>query len=348
MSSIKKVLVTGGAGYVGAVAPRMDLQLRRKVLFEMLRIRLVEETIAARYAEQEMRCPVHLSVGQEAVAAGVCAALAPQDYVMSTHRAHAHYLAKGGSLKAMMAEIYGKATGCCGGRGGSMHLIDLGVNMLGSTPIVGSSLPVAVGTALGSQMNGEDRVTAVFFGDGTTEEGVFSESLNFAVLKKLPVVFICENNYFSVYSPLSVRQPPERSRVEIARAHGMRGALGDGNDVEEVYRMTSEAAERARRGEGPTYLEFDTYRWREHCGPNYDNDLGYRTETEYLEWRERCPIESYKSLLMQEGELTEAGADDLEASIHKEIDEAFNYAKASPFPDDDQLFVGLYAGGVSQ
>ncbi len=168
---------------------------------------MVEEKIAKLYPEQEMRCPVHLCIGQEAICVGVCANLGPEDYVLSNHRSHGHYLAKGGDLKAMMAEIYGKVTGCCQGKGGSMHLVDLPSRFLGAVLIVGSTIPIAVGAALGTVMEGEQRVTVVFLGEGATEEGVFHESLNFAALKKLPVIFVCENNYFSVYPHLSVRQP---------------------------------------------------------------------------------------------------------------------------------------------
>jgi len=309
----------------------------------MLRIRMIEEGIVERYPEQQMRCPVHLSIGQEAVAAGVCAAMEGRDYVMSTHRAHAHYLAKGGDIKAMLAELYGKAAGCSSGKGGSMHLIDLDVNMLGSTPVVGGSIPVAVGTAFGSLLQGEDRVTVVFFGDAATEEGVFCESLNFAALKQLPLVFICENNLYSVYSPLSVRQPASRDRLALARAHGMAAASGDGNDVEQVFQLAREAVARARRGEGPTYLEFETYRWREHCGPNYDNDIGYRTEAEFAAWEKRCPIERQRTRVREEEGLSEADVSRMTTEIRREIDSAFAFAKASPLPGPAELLEGIYA-----
>jgi pyruvate dehydrogenase E1 component alpha subunit len=321
----------------------MDAKLRRKLFFQMLRIRMVEESIAERYSEQEMRCPVHLSIGQEAVAVGVCSALEPDDYLMSTHRAHAHYLAKGGDLKRMLAEIYGKAAGCSSGKGGSMHLVDLSVNMLGSTPIVGSSLPVAVGTAFGSWLEGRKRVTAVFFGEGATEEGVFFESLNFAALKRLPVVFVCENNQYSVYSPMSVRQSPARDRILLAKAHGMEGLKGDGNDVEGVFRLAGEAVERARQGQGPTFVELDTYRWREHCGPNYDNHIGYRTEAEFLEWRKRCPVETYQARLIREGNLSDQDVAEAIAAIRQEISEAFDFAKSSLWPSEKSLLTNLYA-----
>lgn len=315
------------------VTPSFETADRIRLYRDMLRIRLVEETIADRYGEQKMRCPTHLSIGQEAVAVGVCAALEHRDYVISTHRPHAHYLAKGGDLAAMIAELYGKATGCCGGRGGSMHLIDLSVNMLGSTPIVGGSVPVAVGAAFGTQLRGEDRVTVVFIGDGMTEEGVFLESLNFAALKSLPIVFACENNYFSVYSPLSVRQAPRRDRLGIAASSGMVTGSAQGNDVLAVRALTRDAVARARSGGGPSYIEFDTYRWREHCGPNYDNDLAYRSLDEFDDWQARCPVRTLEHSLLTHGELDENEIDGMARSIREEIDAAFAFAERSPDPD---------------
>lgn len=295
---------------------------------EMLRIRLIEEAIANRYLEQKMRCPVHLSIGQEAIAVGVCKAALQTDYLISNHRAHAHYLAKGGSLKAMIAEIYGKSSGCCLGRGGSMHLLDLSVNMMGSTPIVAGSIPVGVGLAFATQLKKEDRATLIFFGEGSTEEGVFSESLNFAALRKLPVLFICENNFYSVYSPLNVRQPTERDRVAIAKAHGLWAKSGYGNDVEEVYQLAQEAMAWIRSGHGAAFLEFDTYRHREHCGPNFDNDIGYRTPEEFLLWEKKCPLKLQSKRLG--GDLKT-----LHLPILKEIEDAFNFAEKSPFPKFD-------------
>jgi len=237
-----------------------------------------------------MRCPVHLSIGQEAVPVGVCAHLTNADYAISGHRAHNHYLAKGGDLKRMIAEIYGKETGCSRGKGGSMHLIDLSVGFLGATPIVGSTIPIGVGAALGAVMAGEKRVSIVFFGEGATEEGVFHEAVNFAVLKNLPVVFVCENNLYSVYSGLEVRQPKGREVCQVAGGHGVASSQGDGNDISEVHRRAGEAIERARRGQGPSFLEFATYRWLAHCGPSSDIRLGYRTQEELDTWKKRCPL----------------------------------------------------------
>lgn len=311
---------------------------RRAMLRSMLRIRLVEQTIAARYGEQEMRCPVHLSIGQEGVAVGVAAALERRDYLFSAHRAHAHYLAKGGDLRAFIAELYGRAAGCCEGRGGSMHLIDLTAGILGATPIVGSTLPLAVGAALGTVMRGEDRVTVVFFGDGASEEGVFSEALNFAALRKLPVIFVCENNRYSCYTPLETRQPLGRDNVTIAEGHGVPGARADGNEADLVRALTFDAVEKARRGGGPTYLEFATYRWLEHCGPADDDHLGYRPPVDVAAWKARDPIALLARALRAGGDLDDTAYAAFEREIIAEVDDAFAWARSVPWPRPERLY----------
>lgn len=319
----------------------MQKETLKHLYYQMFRIRMIEEKIAELYPEQEMRCPVHLCIGQEAIAVGVCAHLSHDDYVLSGHRSHGHYLAKGGDLKAMMAELYGKATGCSHGKGGSMHLVDLSVGYLGATPIVGSTIPIAVGAAFGTVMRGEPRVTVVFFGEGATEEGVFHESLNFAALKKLPIVFVCENNLYSVYSPLSVRQPEGREVVELARGHGIESRQGDGNDVVEVYTLSEQAIRKARQGGGPTFLEFKTYRWREHCGPYYDNDLGYRTQSEFQEWQQRCPIKRAEKRLLEYA--AHQSLSDMANEVEAEMQDALVFAKESPFPEQQCLLEHIYA-----
>ncbi len=309
-----------------------EIALSLSLLHEMVRIRLIEEAIAHRYAQQQMRCPVHLSIGQEAVAVGICKALLHSDYLISNHRAHAHYLAKGGNLPKMVAEIYGKSTGCCGGRGGSMHLVDRSVGMLGSTPIVGGSIPVGVGLAFATLLKKETSITVIFFGEGATEEGVFAESLNFAALKGLPVLFACENNLYSVYSPLHVRQPSQRDRVGIARAHGIWAKSGFGNHVEEVHLLAQEAVAHIRDGKGPAFLEFDTYRHREHCGPNFDNDIGYRTPEEFQKWEKKCPVALHVSKLKETDLINDLEFAEMKAAIQTEIEEAFSFAESSPLP----------------
>jgi len=309
---------------------------------DMLRIRMIEEGIADRYADQEMRCPVHLSIGQEASAVGVCHALMHTDRVFSTHRCHAHYLAMDGNLNAMLAEIYGKAAGCIGGRGGSMHLSDPAKGLIASVPIVASSIPLAVGTALSDQIDGNKNISVTFFGDASVEEGVFHESANFASLRKLPVLFVCENNLYSVYTPLKDRQP-SRPLTELARAHGMNSMHADGNDVVAVFKAAHEAVERARRGDGPTFLLLDTYRFREHCGPEFDNHIGYRTEAEYEAWHIQCPIKKSRENLQSQKILLPSHEDEMVAVFKREIDNAFEFAKKAPLPEPSWASDHVYA-----
>ncbi len=290
---------------------------------------MVEEAIADLYPEQEMRCPVHLSIGQEAPAVGVCHVLGDQDLVVSGHRSHAHYLARGGDLGRMLAELYGRASGCTGGLGGSMHLTDPEAGFLAATPIVGSSIPVGVGAALTAQTRGTDQIVVVFLGDGAMETGVLHESINFAVVRNLPVLFCCEDNLYSVYSPMSVRQPASREIRDLAAGHGIRAVAGNGNDVEEVVSLAGEARAAIRSGSGPFFLALSTYRWREHCGPNYDNNIGYRTPQEFESWKAVDPIEVLASRSVW------TGREEATTVIEAEIRQAVDFAMASPFPDAD-------------
>ena len=321
----------------------MNVEIAKELLFRMKRIRHIEEEISVRYSEQAMRCPVHLCTGQEAVSAAAGLALKQSDFAVSGHRAHGHYLGKGGSVSAMLAEIYGKKTGCAGGRGGSMHLIDESVGFMGSTAIVGNTIPVGVGLGLSIKLTGTDQVSCVFLGDGAVETGVFFESMNFAAVQKLPVLFICENNMYSEYSPLHVRQPEGRKIYELASAIGVESAHRDGNDVEMVYTMVDNAIARIRSGAGPQFLEFDVYRWREHCGPNFDNDIGYRTEQEYLEKRALEPIARQQNKLLQANLITAAEIAIHEEKVRVETDAAFRFAIDSPFPDVADVYKNIYA-----
>ena len=313
------------------------------VLFHsMLRIRRIEEALAQRYAEQEMRCPMHLCIGQEAIAVGVSAAIDSDDLMFSNHRAHGHYLAKGGSLQEMVAELHGRKTGCCGGRGGSMHLIDLSVGFMGATPIVGGTVPLAVGAAWASSLQKSRQVTVVFFGDGCFEEGVVHESLNFAALHKLPVIFVCENNDFSVYTRRNERQP-DRPIFELAKAHGMDAFAGNGNDVEEVLNITKLAVDKARSVAGPQFLEFMTYRWREHCGPNFDDNLNYRTIQEIESGMKDCPVEGYKSKLEKVHSSFDSIISVYEQEIQDEIASALAFAFSSEKPTASDAEGKVYA-----
>jgi pyruvate dehydrogenase E1 component alpha subunit len=285
---------------------------------------------------------MHLCIGQEAIAVGVCEPLLLQDKVFSNHRAHGHYLAKGGNLNAMVAELYGRVTGCCGGRGGSMHLIDLDVGFMGATPIVGGTIPLAVGSAWASKLQQSDQVTVVFFGDGCFEEGVVHESMNFAALHKLPIVFVCENNKFSVYTRLEERQPG-RAIHQVAKAHGLAAYHGDGNDVEEVVDLAGRAIADARAGKGPQFLEFSTYRWREHCGPNYDHELEYRSKDEIDLGVESCPVTGYLARMKTRDANFSSVAEIFENEIALEISAAFDYAMSSDKPSSCSAKDKLYA-----
>ncbi|MDA7602380.1 thiamine pyrophosphate-dependent dehydrogenase E1 component subunit alpha [Gammaproteobacteria bacterium] len=309
----------------------------------MLLIRKAEESIAENYDAGKMRCPTHLSIGQEAAASGVGLALKKSDLAVSTHRAHAHYLAKGGDLNAMIAEIYGKATGCCKGRGGSMHLIDRKVGFEGSTAIVGNTMPIGVGLGLSKKISKKKSISVVYCGDGSVEEGVFYESINFAATKNIPVLFVCENNSYSVYSPLSVRQPKGRKIHEMVKGMGVDSEYEDGNDIRKVYKLTKRAISKINETEKPFFIELQTYRWREHCGPNFDNDIGYRSEEEFLEWKKRDPIKLFEKVLLKEKICTKAEIKSINKQVLDQVKAAFDFAKSSPFPNSSEAFESMFA-----
>ncbi len=310
---------------------------------KMLFIREVENMIAAKYSEQEMRCPVHLSIGQEAVAVGVCENLKITDQVLSAHRSHAHYLAKGGSLNAMIGELYGKEIGCAKGKGGSMHLIDINAGVVAAVPIVGSTLPIAVGVAWGNKLKKNDKITCVFFGDGATEEGVFQESLDFAALHKLKILFVCENNLYSVYSHLKKRQSPNRKICNISKSLGVVANKYFGNDIINTYKNVKKAISYIKKNNSPYLLEFDTYRHLEHCGPNIDDHLNYRSKKEVVYWKSKCPILLAKKSLLKNKICDESYLENYRQKIIKKINKSFLKAKVSPFPNKKELMKDIYA-----
>jgi len=323
--------------------------MRKQMCREMVRIRLVEEEIVTRYPQGEMRCPTHICIGQEAPPVGVSAHLKQSDAVFSAHRSHGHYLAKGADLKAMIAELYGRSTGCARGKGGSQHLVDLDAGFMGSAPILASTISVGVGMAWSFSRAGNDQICVIYFGDGATEEGAFHEAMNYAGVHKLPVVFVCENNLYSVHTPLEVRQPA-RTIAALAEAHGVNGLSGDGNDVDEVWRLADKAVNTARSGRGPSLLEFATYRIKEHVGPNEDGMLGYRSQTEIDTWQSRCPVARYAKALIDEGLISETETAQWRSEIAEEIDQAFQFAIASEFPTvaEQGQFVNPEQTGSSQ
>ncbi|GAB1722133.1 MAG: hypothetical protein GDA65_05985 [Nitrospira sp. CR1.1] len=309
----------------------------------MQRIRLAEERIGELVASREVRTPCHLSIGQEAIPAGVCAALNEDDTVWGGHRSHGHYLAKGGDLRAMMAEILGKATGCARGRGGSMHLVAPAQGIFGTVPLVAATIPMAVGAALSAKLRRSDQVAVAFFGDGATDEGHFHESLNLAALYRLPVLFVCENNFYSTHLTLKERRVKDNI-VESAALHGLPGVVVDGNDVTAVYQAAHQAVHQARIGEGPTLLECRTYRWRGHVGPAADLEVGEDRRRELDEWQPRDPIARCRGLLHALG-LSPEVLDRLEADVQEEIDEAVTFARQSPAPDESDVLQHVYVRG---
>ncbi len=307
---------------------------------ELLKIRLIEEEISYRYSEEKMRCPTHIAIGQEAAAVGVCASLNKNDYAVSGHRAHHHYIAKGGNIKKLVAEIYGKETGCSGGKGGSMHLVDTDVGFMGSTAIVAGTIPVGVGLSFSQKLKHSENITCIFFGDAAIEEGVFYESVNFAILKNLPVLFVCENNQFSCFTHLSERQPQNRKIFEMVSGLGIDSSECDGNDVIAVQETTAQLVNKIKKGEGPKFLELHTYRWLEHCGPNYDDELGYRTTNDIKKSRENDPI-----IILEKKypELIKSKKHTILKNLKTLTKNAFKIAEESNFPNQEEAYENLYS-----
>ena len=308
----------------------------------MFRIRRIEEAIESRYHEDEMKTPIHLVIGQEATSVGCCAALTTRDLLYTSHRTHGNYLAKGGDLRAMLAELYCRINGCAGSRGGSMHLIDKSVGMAGTSAIVAGAIPIATGAALAVQLKGEDRVVVVFLGEAATEEGATSESLNFAVLKQLPIVFLCENNFYSVQSPLWTRQPA-REIWHWAQGYGMPSTQVDGMNVLTVYDATRDAVARAKSGAGPTFIEARCYRYRAHGGSGDDTKAGYRDMDERSVWDTFDPVALYSQYLSEGGVLNDAQLQTMSVEIAREIEDAFAFAIESPNPVEADLYRHVYA-----
>ncbi len=306
-----------------------------------LRIRKVELKIEELYSEDEMKTPVHLSLGQEAVAVGICAHLSKDDYVFSNHRSHAHYLAKAGDLKKMIAELYCKETGCSKGRGGSMHLIDPSVGLLGSSSIVSGSIPHAVGAAFAIRMRKEKRIAVSFFGDAASEQGAFYESMNLATLKQLPVLFVCENNRYSVCSNIHSRQAMDNISMR-PRAFDIPAVKVDGMDLEQVFRKSKEATEHVRSGRGPYFMECCVQRWRAHAGAGDPLKELYRQPEELQNDYWRCSVDDFRSRIIKEKIADENKLTSMEAEIDKEIDQAFDFAQKSPLPKKEELHKYLF------
>jgi len=319
---------------------KVSVERLARMYESMLRIRVAEERIADLVEAGEIGCPCHLYIGQEAIATGVCEALTTDDYVWGGHRSHGHYLAKGGSLDAMVAEIFGKVTGCAEGRGGSMHLFAPEVGILGTVPLVAATIPLSTGAALAAKLRGDGRVSVAFFGDGATEEGHFHESLNIAAVYKLPAIFVCENNFYASHMALLERRAADNI-IKTADAHGIAGASVDGNDVIAMYEAAEAAVSRARAGEGPTLIEGRTYRWRGHVGASYDTDVGVTRKDELSEWKPRDPIARAATLLGAQGWTPErfaAVGDAVEAEVAAAVDRA----RSASMPRAAELYTHVY------
>ena len=306
-------------------------------LFKMLLlVRRVEERIAEIYPTDCIKSPVHLSIGQEAIAVGVCDVLRPTDASAMSYRGHAVYLAKGGDLRQMIAELYGKVTGCAHGKGGSMHLVAPDAGVLGASAVVGTQIPIATGWALAAKKRASGRIVACFFGDGATEEGTMAESLNFAALHRLPVLFVCENNGYAIHEPLSRRWATTRLCERVA-TYGIPTHRIEDQDIFAIREAALKAANSIRAGAGPEFMECLTYRWREHVGPIEDYNSGYRGRNELHAWQKSDQVERLARMLPQDA------VERISAVIARQIDDAFNFGAASPPPDSSELLRHVHA-----
>ncbi|HVE12611.1 MAG TPA: thiamine pyrophosphate-dependent enzyme [Elusimicrobiota bacterium] len=324
-----------------SVAPAVDKAVLADLHRSILRIRLAEQRIVEIYPTDKIQSPIHLSIGQEAVCAGVCRALQPQDHLYGTYRGHGIYLAKGGTMEGMFAELYGKDTGCARGRGGSMHLVAPEAGLMACSAIVASTIPVAVGDALAAQLQGRRRLSVAFFGDGAIDEGVFFESLNFAALKKLPALFILENNRYAIHSRVGDRRA-QTELFRIGEGLGVSGERFDGNDAAEVYAATAKAAKDVLAGGPPRILEFMTYRWREHVGAGADFKEAYREPGEEARTLAADPLELSRKRLLEAG-FSAAELERMEAEARAEIERAVAFAEKSPFPTPEGMLGEVYA-----
>jgi TPP-dependent pyruvate/acetoin dehydrogenase alpha subunit len=323
----------------------MNMSLDKNFCFKMyegmVTIRSFEEKAIELFEQNIIRGNIHSCNGQEGVSIGVCSNLLPEDFMVNTHRGHGNCIAKGADLRLMMAELMGKSTGYCKGKGGSMHIADFEGGNLGANGIVGGGIPIAVGAGISIQNRGTDQVVACFFGDGATNQGTFHESLNLAALWKLPVIFVCENNQYALSTP--IREAIATSRIsDRAIAYGIPGLSIDGNDILEVYAKTKEAVERARAGEGPTLLDCLTYRIFGHFTGDPGRGITYRPKDEMERWLQRCPIKRFKEYLLQETWLTEDSEKKIALTVRTSIEEAVRFAQESPLPSPEEATQDLF------
>ena len=317
---------------------RIEKDLFASMLLRMYRIRSLEKTVKQLYFQDLITGPLHLYIGEEAVAVGACSALEPTDYVVSTHRGHGHCIAKGGDLKKMMAELLGRETGYCKGRGGSMHLTDPKMGLLASSGIVGGGIPISLGAGFSSVYRKSRQVTLCFFGDGATNQGSFHESLNLAALWRLPIVFVCENNLYAITVSVA-KSLPIKDIADRSISYGIPGKIVDGMDVVAVYQAVKEAVDRAREGKGPSLIECKTYRFEGHW---VGDPIVYRTDEEVEKWKKRDPIIKFRKILLGKENFTEDELDNIKKQANQEIQEAVEFAKNSPFPNPKEVEKYVY------
>ena len=324
----------------------LDNTMLMEMLRRMIRIRHFEEAVINLVERGEIVGAAHSYIGQEAVAVGACMALRDDDWITGNHRSHGHPIAKGGDVRTAMAELLGKSTGICKGKGGSMHLADFSIGILGESGILGSAIPTAVGAALGSQLQGNDRVAMPFFGDGASNEGAFHESINLAAVWKLPVVFLCENNQYAVTSSFKKMVAVENI-ADRAAAYAIPGVLVDGQDVIAMYEAVTVAVARAREGQGPSLVEGRTYRYQDHSlGLGRIVRDPYRDDAEVEEWKRRDPIDIHKARLLEQNIATQEEIDQVENEVKAQIEEAITFARESPYPEPSDLFEDMFADKI--
>jgi pyruvate dehydrogenase E1 component alpha subunit len=313
-----------------------------KIYLDILKIRIIEETISKKYKDQEMRCPIHLSIGQEAIAVGVCQNLNDKDQIVSNHRCHAHYLAKGGDVDKMINEFYGNSYGCSGGRGGSMHLFDQKKGILSSVPIVSSAIPVGVGAGFSFKYNKEKNIAVIFLGDAAIEEGVFYESLNYAKILSLPVLFICENNLFSCFTNIKERQPDNLIK-NISKSFGIRTHFLNGNNAVDIFNKTKKIIKQIRALQEPQFILLDTYRMYEHCGPHSDDYLNYRNPKITKYWSENDPLDKIEKIIKTKSIFSKNQIDKIKLKYKKDINKIFETSKKNKFSGTKLEKIKLYA-----
>ena len=324
----------------------LDNPMLMEMLRRMMRIRHFEEAVINLVERGEIVGAAHSYIGEEAVAVGACMALRDDDWITGNHRSHGHPIAKGGNVRTAMAELLGKATGICKGKGGSMHLADFSIGILGESGILGSAIPTAVGAALGSMLQGNDRVAVPFFGDGASNEGAFHESINLAAIWKLPVIFLCENNQYAVTSSFKKMVAVENI-ADRAAAYAIPGVLVDGQDVIAMYEAVTVAVARARDGQGPSLIEGRTYRYEDHSlGLGRIVREPYRDEAEVAEWKLRDPIDIHKARLLEQSIATQEEIDQVENEVKEQIEEAVTFARESPYPEPSALFEDMFANEI--